>query len=35
MLVCMVVRKNFSRGSTSGFFETFFYGKPKVVKFVF
>jgi len=35
MLVCMDVGRNFSRGGTSGFFQTFFYGGPKVVKFGF
>jgi len=35
MLVCMGVGRNFSRGATSGFFQKFFYGRPKVVKFVF
>ena len=35
MLVCMGVGKNFFRGTTSGFFQTFFYGRPKVVKFGF
>jgi len=35
MLVCMGVGRNFSRGATSGFFQKFFYGGPKVVKFVF
>ena len=32
MLVCMGVGRNFSRDATSGFFQTFFYGGPKVVK---
>jgi len=35
MLVCMGVGRNFSRGATSGLLQTFFYGGPKVVKFVF
>jgi len=35
MLVCMAVGRNFSRGDTSGFFQKFFYGGPKVVKFGF
>jgi len=35
MLVCMGVGRNFSWGATSGFFQMFFYGKPKVMKFGF
>jgi len=35
MLVCVGVERNFSRGATSGFFQTFSDGGPKVVKFVF
>jgi len=36
MLVRVGVGRNFSRGrSTSGFFKKFFYGRSKVVKFVF
>jgi len=35
MLVCMGVGRNFSVGATSGFLQNFFYGGPKVVKFVF
>ena len=36
VLVCMGVGGNFSKGGgTSGFFQKFFYGRPKVVKFVF
>jgi len=31
----MGVGRNFSRGATSGFFQTFYKGEPKVVKFGF
>jgi len=33
MLTAMGVGRNFSKGGTSGFFQKFFYGGPKVVKF--
>jgi len=35
MLVCMGVGRNFPGVVTSGFLQKFFYGGPKVVKFVF
>jgi len=35
MLVCMGVGRSFSGEDTSGYFQTFFYGGPKVVKFGF
>jgi len=35
MLVCMGVGIIFPGGATSGFFQKFFYGGPKVVKFAF
>jgi len=35
VLVCMGVRRNFSRGGTIGFFQTFFYGGQKWWNLVF
>ena len=35
MFVCMGVGRNFSAGAASVFFQKFFYGGPKVVKFGF
>jgi len=35
MLVCMGVGRHFSTGALVGFFQTFFYGGPKVVKLGF